>query len=472
MYYRRSETIFFDFKEAEAPNNNELLDWILSLGIQLQLLASLDYNHFIKCVTMKFHRKEDQVNFLGQYKQGIAPFKKNNKEYNIPINLNNARTRQVRARYIGLEADIGILVKELSTYGTIYNAVRDTWKLGEGISIGKETILVYMDIVKNIPSWLLVEGTKINITYMGQPPTCSECNSPDHKYFECPSKRKRRWEDPTIRPTNALVLDLTSPKDLTTKKPVNILSTTEFPNLLQTTSSPTTPNLDIPQVEVIDLSSRHTPETEEQLQINIEETYTNENIPITDSQPEPKRPRANSLNSTNNPFDVLPDESDDMEADSEEDEEGPSKQGPKNLTVKKGHAERIRENPKSFVMNPKENPKKVTRVKYDRLRIQDPKFKSLIEIPKHLLGESVDILNDIAKHAISQLNISPDKFQTYLNKYKIPLKQRQKFTSKVQSSQDLFISQVETPHNQSIQDPPHPPDPNPEENTTSPFNPS
>ena len=104
MYYRRSETIFFDFKEAEAPNNNELLDWILSLGIQLQLLASLDYNHFIKCVTMKFHRKEDQVNFLGQYKQGIAPFKKNNKEYNIPINLNNARTRQVRARYIGLEA--------------------------------------------------------------------------------------------------------------------------------------------------------------------------------------------------------------------------------------------------------------------------------------------------------------------------------------------------------------------------------
>ena len=51
-----------------------------------------------------------------------------------------------------------------------------------------------MQLRKDIPSYINYEGEKLNVSYFGQPQTCTYCNDPTQKVIDRPSKRQRRWQ--------------------------------------------------------------------------------------------------------------------------------------------------------------------------------------------------------------------------------------------------------------------------------------
>jgi hypothetical protein len=49
---------------------------------------------------------------------------------------------------------------------------------------------------KHIPSNINIAGTKVIISYKGQPPTCFGCNEVDHLYIDCPRRKSRDVQRP------------------------------------------------------------------------------------------------------------------------------------------------------------------------------------------------------------------------------------------------------------------------------------
>ena len=99
-----------------------------------------------------------------------------------PLELKPISTRRwVHVRYYPYGAPMALLEKKLIQYGKWFNVHRENLR---NVDIGDISIL--MEVEKNIPSKLYINGHRCHIHYSGQQQTCFKCNKPGHHSRQCP----------------------------------------------------------------------------------------------------------------------------------------------------------------------------------------------------------------------------------------------------------------------------------------------
>jgi hypothetical protein len=73
-----------------------------------------------------------------------------------------------------------------------------------------------MTLLKHIPSHMTNMGTRIMVSYEGQPMTCYGCSSPGHQYSDCPLRKNHANKESNIqrRTWAAIVQGSTSAQDV------------------------------------------------------------------------------------------------------------------------------------------------------------------------------------------------------------------------------------------------------------------
>lgn len=183
----REKTLFFNFKESNiCPSELEIHRWLRSLDIQDGDLRVIDFHFHTKHVVVKFNDQENLENFIEKYGHSVH-FDSNGVDHLIPVSIAGSRRKAVKVKFIPDEMDLNDVTSCLSKYGQIK---KTTWEEPTQFSkdlfkVKRERITVDMVVTKNIPSFITVNGIKLNVNYQGQLKTCSKCESTTHVAKVC-----------------------------------------------------------------------------------------------------------------------------------------------------------------------------------------------------------------------------------------------------------------------------------------------
>lgn len=109
--------------------------------------------------------------------------------------------RVLRVFRLPVELPSQALADALAAYGTVRDVAYEKWTNYEGKGILNGIRNVKIELKKNVPSYMRIQGVEALILYDGQPKTCRKCGQEGHLYFEkekCPGRPAaggRRWED-------------------------------------------------------------------------------------------------------------------------------------------------------------------------------------------------------------------------------------------------------------------------------------
>ena len=99
-----------------------------------------------------------------------------------PLELKPISTRRwVHVRYYRYGAPMAHVKNKLIQYGKWFNVRRESLR---NVDVGD--IPVLMEVEKNIPSKLYIDGHRGHIQYSGQQQTCFKCNKTGHHSKQCP----------------------------------------------------------------------------------------------------------------------------------------------------------------------------------------------------------------------------------------------------------------------------------------------
>jgi hypothetical protein len=77
----------------------------------------------------------------------------------------------------------------MSKYGTVKGISEESWSKAYRYSVSNGIRIVELSLKLHIPSNMVIAGTRVIISYEGQPLTCYGCNGAGHQY-ECPQRKK------------------------------------------------------------------------------------------------------------------------------------------------------------------------------------------------------------------------------------------------------------------------------------------
>ena len=68
----------------------------------------------------------------------------------------------------------------LSPYGEVKEVLEDTWSKAYRYKVYNGVRIAVTNLKKHLPSHMIIVGTRVLISYEGQPPTCYGCNEQGH----------------------------------------------------------------------------------------------------------------------------------------------------------------------------------------------------------------------------------------------------------------------------------------------------
>ena len=128
-------------------------------------------------------------NFVENFGPSLI-FDKDETPFEIPVMVAGSKRKNVKIKFIPVEIDIEDIKKALINYGTIETLKwEEPVRFNEDIyEVRRERLNADMILNKNIPSFITIKGIRLNVTYQGQPRTCSKCDDPSHEARNCGSK--------------------------------------------------------------------------------------------------------------------------------------------------------------------------------------------------------------------------------------------------------------------------------------------
>jgi len=158
----------------------------------------IDQNEYRKEIIVKFETEDFFKARMDQFGGRIDYIHQDGNTYPVLVHgrLAVPRRTSVKVKWVPQEMDLEVLRRELEPFGKVEGISR--LRVDGVYKVVTERVNVTMVLAPNkiIPSFLTIDGIKFRVFYPGQPPTCMICASPEHLANNCPSNRKRRWENP------------------------------------------------------------------------------------------------------------------------------------------------------------------------------------------------------------------------------------------------------------------------------------
>jgi hypothetical protein len=114
--------------------------------------------------------------------------------------------RRIRVANLPPEEHEDVLRAALTPYGLVHEVKEEEWTNTYRYVVGSGVRYVSMTFTKHVPSNLLIKGTRVLITYDGQPITCYGCGEVRHMYNACPHRRAQQRVRPRGPATYAKVV--------------------------------------------------------------------------------------------------------------------------------------------------------------------------------------------------------------------------------------------------------------------------
>ena len=105
--------------------------------------------------------------------------------------------RRIRVANLPPEEHEDVLRAALTSYGLVHEVKEEAWTNTYRYVVGSGVHYVSMTLTEHVPSNLLIKGTRVLITYDGQPITCYGCGEVGHMYNACPQRRAQKRD---VRP--------------------------------------------------------------------------------------------------------------------------------------------------------------------------------------------------------------------------------------------------------------------------------
>ncbi|KAI9554946.1 hypothetical protein GHT06_020226 [Daphnia sinensis] len=179
----------------------EIHRWFMGLGIVDEKLTVIDQHYHMKQIVVKFKTQELFENFLQKYAKGV-PYEKNSKTYIIPVIIAGSSWKNVQVKYVPDKMDFKYVYTAFEQYGKVKGI---EWEK-QNVNLLKTKVSVEMMVIKNIPSFITIMGTRFAVTYSGQIKTCSRCDIDQHEARHCDGGRKSYSQALESRPAVTLAI--------------------------------------------------------------------------------------------------------------------------------------------------------------------------------------------------------------------------------------------------------------------------
>lgn len=215
MVLKRVNTLKLAFdKSSQRPQPSEIHDFILE-----KLKLTLDQLYGIQLVSVE---NAVYIKLVSQilFEKTLRTF-----EGTVPIHLYNGEVTQatisdagqeitsIRLFNVPFEASDTDITSLLLPYGKVKSIVTERWSRHyrvTGIQNGLKAVDI--ELIKPIPSFLLLEKFKISVVYDGQPQTCLHCNLIGHMRHDCPTVKQRKTTPTLVGETKQVEVSPTQPR--------------------------------------------------------------------------------------------------------------------------------------------------------------------------------------------------------------------------------------------------------------------
>lgn len=186
----RVNTVQCLFDRKSRPTALEIHDWIfrqLEVPDEVVDVFQVDFNLISVFIKFTSVNNCDRFNRLFSGNRTIRHF--NGKTSIVNVIPCGYGIRNVRLFNVPPECPNQIIVNALNKYGTVSTITDENWSSAFPFKGKSGVKSVKIDLKSHIPSYLLIAGTRAQVQYSGQPPTCSICHSSEHLREKCPKRR-------------------------------------------------------------------------------------------------------------------------------------------------------------------------------------------------------------------------------------------------------------------------------------------
>jgi hypothetical protein len=134
---------------------------------------------------------------------GQQEYKHENGEIStVMIEVAGMGMRKVQIANLAPEIPDSVVRAALTKYGDVRDITEEKWARQYRYAVSNGIRVANMSLKTHVPSHLVIAGTRVLVSYEGQPVTCYNCNATGHQYMDCPHRRSQAPHTPAPRATS------------------------------------------------------------------------------------------------------------------------------------------------------------------------------------------------------------------------------------------------------------------------------
>jgi hypothetical protein len=155
-------------------------------------------------------RRRVYINFISEAQMRVTLHARGQQEYKhengeistVMIEVAGMGTRIVRIANLAPEIPDAVVRAALTKYGDVKNITEEKWDRQYRYAVSNVIRVANMNLETHVLSHLVIAGTRVLVSYEGQPVTCYNCNATGHKCMDCPHRRSHAPATPAPQATS------------------------------------------------------------------------------------------------------------------------------------------------------------------------------------------------------------------------------------------------------------------------------